>query len=66
MGFCWQPLDSASNELPLPWTGVPRFAGKVSGLFGGEQRFGGVRYPYYFTGNFRECRKVNLLPMKRL
>jgi hypothetical protein len=29
--FVGKPLDSASNELPLPWVGVPCFAGKFSG-----------------------------------
>jgi hypothetical protein len=45
----------------LPWAGGPRFADKFSGLLGEEQRFGGLSYPYYSTGNFRPCRKLNFL-----
>jgi len=41
--------------------GGPRFAEKFSGLLGEERRFGGLSYPYYSTGNFRSCRKLNLL-----
>jgi hypothetical protein len=41
--------------------GGPRFAEKFSGLFSEERRFGDLRYPYYFTGNFRPCGKLNLL-----
>jgi hypothetical protein len=64
--FVGNPFDSAPDELPFPWAVGPCFAGKFSGLFGGEQRLGFLRYPVIFTGNFRLCRKMNLLSCQHL